>query len=923
VRGNYQRRIEAADARKAAAKQRKQRRDNRGTYKAIVLELFDTLNRHDISASSTQVIHVWIDSAPSDSPPLLDMYEEVGKPGKGRGRKGRGRSNSINEDKKKAHPRSKEAEAITEETVHVPRLCRKHFYTGKCEDMGKKGGCRHVHLPERYKTLSQVVNDKSKATTDAKETLSLAEDAIVKQDDGDEQDGVDMMFYLSIRVDRTSSDDERPLHVSELVSKKLADESCGVGSVVYLAIDNYLVFDRYQEGIIVSEADLHVALFGNERRIRSASVFSEGDNYAENDEQVEHDDTILPSHVLEYILMFLPDEAVSSMSTVCEAWHHEIGQHSPELWRRLLARRDWPMPDDTEAQGTTDSLRDVFRRCFLKHYTVVRDIEAVRLAAGAVSSPSRKVVEEKEMVYEVFSARRLAPQEPNGCIAVRGWSADQVIAAYSHDCTLRLFKAVAKIADGGSPRACRELVCVSFDPYRNTRRHRSQLVAMDLDEDVIGCLCHVMGDDQDKEAYILTVARRDDFLCAAGNANQLGGASLEEGKLHIIDVAEAVLNFLVSCEEVDHRLLRLFDYLSDGGDLAEVEILVSQSIQACGYGRFLLEVAISIPSAELEDEEDDEVMILLDRKLMLFSATAGAIVWMGDSNPTDELLPRHNDVSMASFCQVRPGEHRATCSLAFVSSASHMILSTELDPSGQMQSPHLIEASAVVRSELLENNWQMNNAHHRPLVITSSDIVTVDSLFREVEGGKRVNKSVVSFYPRFVPDISHAMLTVEGNCEAVRMESTHDDYVIVLCRVETSSTEADNAVDGQWFGNDAPVGESTTTRTIEAMVIHVPSRKEIHRVCIQEEEQTAQPPDNYDIPIFFSSHGSGSNTLGVGLSWKGLVMTGSDVREVGRGALLSVEDEAPRSMRKQKKKKRQQVKGGKKDGFARGMSLRG
>lgn len=933
VRGNYQRRIEAADARKLAAKQRKQRRDNRGTYKAMVLELFSSLDRHDFQSTTTSVIHVWIDSAPSDSPPLLDMYSQdhagKSKKGGGRGKKGgRARSNSVNEEKKKAHPRSKEADSVVEDSLNVPHVCQKHFYTGKCEDLGKKGaGCRHVHLPGRYKTLAQVVNEK--------QTLSQSEQAILKQDGGSEEKdgGVDMIYYLDIRVDGTAAasdgDDDSPLHASDLVSKKLCDESCGVASIVYVAIDNTLVFDRYREGIIVSENDLHAILHGDERRPRSASVFSEdGDDNAENDVQ-GHNHIVLPAHVLEYILMFLPDEATSFMSMVCGAWHQEIGQHSPNLWRRLLVRRDWPLPDDNETQGTTVSLRDVYRKYFLRHFAVLRDVEAVKQTVGAITSPSRKVVEEKEMVYEAFSARRLAPQEPNGCVAVRVWSAGQVLAAYSHDCTLRLFKAIAKTADVGSaPRACRELVCVSVDPFRKTKRRRSQLVAMALDDDVIGCLCHVMGDDQEKETYILAMTRRDDFLCAAGNSNQLGGASLEEETLHSIDVGEAVLNFLLSCDEVDHRLMRLFDFLSDGGDVSEVEVLVSQSIQACGYGRFLVEVAISIPSLDMEEEEDDDIMILLDRKVILFSASAGAIIWMGDTccNPTDELLPRQKDFTMASFSQVHPGDRRATCSLVFVSSASHAILSAELDVHGQLRSPSPIEASSLVRNELLENHWQMHDVHHRPAVITSTDVVVVDSLFRDMEGGKKVNKSVLSFYPRLEPNISYATLTLEGDCEAFRMEGAHDEYVVVLCRVHTASTQADeaiNGIDGHWFADDAADDEPAISTTIEAMVVHVPSRREIHRVCLLEEEPASFSSGNYDIPVFFTPNKSGSNTFGVGLWWKGIILTGSAVREVGRDPQAFAEDTTPRSARKQKKKKRQQGKGGKKDGFARGMSLRG
>jgi hypothetical protein len=894
VRSNWQRRVELTEARRVAAKQRKKRHESRGRYKTMVLDLFVMLDRHDFRTTtcSPRVIHVWTDSAPSDSP-----EKQRGRSGSFNHteKKGHGRANSFHEEKKKAHPRSKEAAPhVAEETANAPRSCRKHFYVGQCNDIG----CQHVHSPAQYMTLAQVVT---------KEVLSLSEKAAVEDDDNSV--GMDMIYYLSIDVDHTATASDGSSNTSDIVAKKLADKSCAIASVVYLAIDNHLIFDRYRGGIVLSDNELQSVIQGEERRLRSTSVISEGENANEDRPQGEHDEIVLSSHVLEYILKFLPDAAVASMSRVCTSWHHEIGQHSPELWRHMLERRQWPMPAEVIAG---ESPRDVLRRSFIHHFAVVRDIDAVRLATGALVNPPRKNVEEKEMVYQLFSARRLAPQKPNGCIAVRGWSAGHVLMAFSRDCTLRLFKAVDKSAGGSSHRACRELVCVSVDPHKMTRRRFCRLVDMDLDEDFIGCLCHVLADRQEgeKEESILTVTSRDDFLCSDGSGtNDPGGASLEEGALHVISIGEAVLNYLLTHDEADHRLLRFYDFLDDGGDMSEVEVLVSQSIKACGYGRFLVEVAISIPSLE------GLAMLLLDRKAVLFSATAGAILWMGDSNPTDTLVPRHEDMRMASFRRYCPGERRTTCSIAFVSSSSEMILSSELDCTGEMQSPTLVEACAIVRDELLDNNWQIHHIQHRPVAITSSDIVVADTLFREMDGVKKVKKSVVSFYPRFVPEISYATLALEGDCEALHMECLHDDYAVVLCRVcESHSPEADV---GDIEGDD------TSSRSIDAVVIHVPSRSVIHRVCLMDEDSaftSEYMAETYNFPIFFTSNG---DTVGVGLWWKGVILTGKDVREVGNNTTYVVGDESSRSVRKQKKKKRQIVKGVKKDGFARGQSLRG
>jgi hypothetical protein len=228
-----------------------------------------------------------------------------------------------------------------------------------------------------------------------------------------------------------------------------------------------------------------------------------------------------------------------------------------------------------------------------------------------------------------------------------------------------------------------------------------------------------------------------------------------------------------------------------------------------------------------------------------------------------------------------------------------------------MQCPAVVEASTLVRNEVLENNWQIYRVHHRPVVITSSDIVVADTLFQEIGGGKKVKKCVLSFYPRFVQDISYATLALDGECEAIRMENMQDDYAVVLCRVRESLNPE--------VTFDTLAGGDTALPSIQAIVIHVSSRKVIHQGCLLDEDSAFPTSETYDIPIFFTSNG---DTVGVGLWWKGVIVTGKDVRDVGSNSMHAVEREQSRSAKKQKKKKQHTIKG-KKDGFARGMSLRG
>lgn len=761
-----------------------------------------------------------------------------------------------------------------------------------------------------------MVKGKNKGSPEAKDALVVCADAAPVQDDPSAADfgGIDMIYYFSIDLSRTGDQigDEGSGGFSGIVSEALSKRDCGIASVVYLAINDVIVFDRYREGVVLSGDAFQTTVLGiDPRRPRSSSIVSaEGDGEEETGIELENGFGV-PGQVLEYILAFLPDAAVSAMSRVCREWSSEIGRTSPALWKHLLTRRDWPLPG--EVTDEEENARDAFRDKFLAHYTAVRNVEAAKMGILAMVASSKKSAEEEEMVYQVFSTRRSAPQSPNGCVSVQVWSPSRVLAAYSHDCTLRLFKAVDKSSDSGSARACRELVCVSVDPYRNTKRRSCRLVAMGLDEELIGCLCHEIDDREEQETYLLIVMSRDDFLCSSdGSTSQdQGGASIEEGALQVINIAEAVLNYLISCDEVDHRLLRLFDFLSDGGEVSDVEVLVSQSMLALGHGRLLVEIAISIPYLHFDDPDDvDATMILLDRKLVIFSAAAGAIVWVGDSGSPDSLLPRHEDVTMASLRHAPPGGSRTACSVVLVSASSPMMICAEMHPTGHMESPRCIEASELVRNELLQEGWQLQQLHQRPVAITSSDIVAVDVLFRDLEERPRAHRSVLSFYPRHLSGIQYAILTLIGNCESIRMATIGEEHIVLVCRVHEM---------GPSHSDDQEEPDVPHRRLVYAILVHVPTRREIERICILEDASVIHQSATYDVPIFFVSLG---DTVGVGISWKGVVLTGKDVREVGAG--VSNVNSDTKSAKKQKKKKGQRtVRVNKKDVFARGLSLRG
>jgi len=536
-------------------------------------------------------IHLWTDTLPSNSPPFLDTVEDAdlgGEGGGGKSSKGgkktnrRARSGSISQDQKKKHPRSKNKmdEHTDDEEAKVPLLCRSHFFSGKCADpqsRGKKGGCRCLHYNNKqFKTISTILHDNKQHPPSQKQqrAVEIAEEAcgvhrsedVLKAAPG----SMEMVYYLAIPIPSNIGESQTTpadmdedgnsnqivsASISDLITEKLSESSCNVTSIVYMVLSSpsrdVLLYDRNQEGLVIT--DVASEVFGsNTSSVATLHALQ------------------LPVSILEHILTFLEAPALASTMQVCTAWHREICQVSPELWKHFFRQRSWPLPSedfsgidgddlDTSTIATGQNLSRCLRSDFIKHYSVLRDIRAVQHALTGLLTSS-KSCEEKEMTFQAFAARRGAPQPPNNCIGVEVWSPNQVLAAYSNDCTLRQFQAVARGGNHAttseksgssslSKKSCRELVCQCIDPYKKTKKKSCYMEAMALDENVIGCLCSVSDETSDFRApHILVILSRDDLLVVDPAVNKAGRISEpDEGALHVIDVeGEGKLILLLS-----------------------------------------------------------------------------------------------------------------------------------------------------------------------------------------------------------------------------------------------------------------------------------------------------------------------------------------------------------------------------------------
>ena len=892
------------------------------------------------------------------------------------GGESRGKPTSNTPSKRKVHPRSKEAlefmDKKTAATVNesLPMLCRQHFLYGKCDNRsGKKGICPHVHYDSsKYKSLSSVLTPKGKSRSGAgnnnssKEVIQKVEAALVMANDptisnssgstpdiaslSETNSGSTMdMLYYSAMVTQLSVDDTTS-NLSEDIAAEFARTETPLATMVYVAIDDVLVFDRNQEGMLADAIDAYMSDIINSFRKSSISGEHDGqDTSGTLGEKANYAN--LPGAVLEHMLTFLPDAAVAYCSQVCRSWNHEIGQHSPNLWTYLLQRNGWPSIQDTVIadhrlqDSNQGEGHQQLRRLFVDHHVAMRDVNALASAIPPILSQAAHAgIKEKEVTFQAFNARKHSPNESDFCVGVEEWSANHVLAGYSNECTLRLFQAVPF---RGNHKRCKELVCQSVDPYRSTKKRSCTLRAIALDEDMIGSLCNVSSTklDSDIKESILVVVRRDDFLMGESSAVAAKGggngiySTTEE--LQVIDIGEAVLNFILSCDTVDHRLLPLFDFLNEGGEVGDVKICTSRDqFAACGYGRFMVETSISIPNDQGDLDDDfshgSRGFIQLDRKLVLFSASAGAIVWMGDSCPSSDTLPGpYIPVIVSSLRRPRlEGGSRNSCSLAVASWRSKTIQVFDIDSSGIVGVPTTLSDLENARTSFASANpdyFDEENSYHS-LIMTPTVLITYDSIFHPIEedGDMDDIKSMVFFFHRY-PDLhcsAVSTLALSGKIQIFETMSLRDSYLVLFCTEyapDSSDTDSNAENEDAEVAADAQDGETAVLRIGRELliVVHIASCREIGRVPLS----TFGYDHDALCPRFIATPSGG--TIALALGGEGIAMTGEDVRglQAEESDATDQNNNINGKAGKKKKPARSKKGGSKKDGFARGMSLRG
>ena len=739
---------------------------------------------------------------------------------------------------------------------------------------------------------------------------------------------MDMLYHIEIDVALpTSQDNETPQSKlpSEVISEMITKLQLYLASITYIVIDTVLVYDRYRNGLLFNtEQELIMALvhsnnvtedISDDRRRRR------GNSIVNNDDTPQTTLTIdpmswnhIPDTILVHVLSFLPDFTVAPMSRVCKQWYHEI-QTNSILWRNMLDNRNWPHPCTTESANPlsrTSSRNISYREMFCQHYTVLRDMKALRYGLDVLLDTRNGITSSKEMAYRKFAnttKKHHSPTQPTTSIGVRNWSPNRTLVAYDRDCTVRLFETQPGGENGST--VCKEIICQKFDPYRMTKKRNCILQSFDLDDQCITCVGRVTGGDT--HAYILLVMSREDFLLGDTNATSAGSCGYSEdiSKITVIDIGEAIFHYLVSLDDdIDGSLMDVADFLNMGNSIGGLTILPTSTIAACGNGRFMIDLELFVPE-ELDEFDWDDVVIgehgrLIDKRLYLFSSTVGAIVWSYEIDPY--VPPRSGERLVSSFRrQMADGYARPICYFAMYETLDYytyhrerivnQILIGDIEPSGSVDS--ILHLTFEHCDMSIYPGWRVDSSL---MVPSATDLIIANAMSLRQDQRSTQRKIVVSFcdLSQFTDKfaVMHKQsrgtdLEIAGDLNLLRMCLLRDDYIAIV---------------GYTFDNDP----SSSVVTCIVVVIHVPTRKEMFRTQLCNHEHvifSCRVADQYG-PLLTQDC---QETVGMSMSWEGVVMAGRDVREV-----MASSGNATSLLKQKKKPHLRNNQGYKKDGFRLG-----
>ena len=692
-------------------------------------------------------------------------------------------------------------------------------------------------------------------------------------------------------------------------------------SMVYIVADGSLVFDRHQGGSLSSSKEKISVETKNistpSKTVKEIDAFCNSLIYTIPQGSLSGDlATNLPATVLESIILLLPDYYAGLFPQVCKSWN-EVALTSTSLWRVLIQQRDWPYPNISKSSKYNSSEVDeldhdkVWRRYFVRNYDAMKNITAFQKGMQTLTDPRRRDStfhfksygkdREVPMAMQIFKSTSGSPSPNNNwCISMKAFDSNSndpyfqstnemnncIISAYHTDGTLRVFEPIAD--HRGNRILCRQTASV-----RSIFLSKGlELIEMEAEETFILCISSCMYDSKDISFNVLL---REEVLCSAGGVNENG--SIDSKHFKSFNASSLVKKFVqdTTSAEVESAMF--------------VTGVGHQSLLSCGNGKFFLTLFVSVDVDGKMKNQRARSVAQEEEKLCIFDAAKGLILFLS-SKPS----PVHSFKSTAS-------EEDNSCSIIRKKNTNNFAifnaaLESYVDDENREQ---FFFSISSLRCTIDGDNFESTtlDVFETELTESWSVLKRFKSGFACIISGQNQEKTLKLFWfanPSYEYEIDGYEsfdLTVEGTILGI--DQINNTHLVIM-----AETALD--YDGSWFEEDG-VSYDGPCNT-HAIIFNL----ETHQVI---EKLYCGTRDAVERGFSFSYVGDG-DFLACEINCEAVLITGHNVAKLYfRSQPVVLDDQKlsqvsmSSSEKKKKKKKRLASKTGKKDGFARGMSLRG
>ena len=706
--------------------------------------------------------------------------------------------------------------------------------------------------------------------------------------------GMDMMCHHGLSVPCHNNESNGiGQHLADALSSALSQNNWPISSITYVVMKDMLVFDRYRNGMVLSDTEQELLLCGGskrrsismgdhgDRRSRSGSMQEDSEHFNGNNEDDSNHDTggglvalenmyslhqhlvnHLPAQVLEFILSFLPVGATAILPQVCRAWNHEIGRSSPNLWRNLLKRYKWSCAVKDLASAPVEQTAAMYRDIFVSHYKARRDLQAIKLGMDQLLSrasnnpcPDVRGGSANNKDVAAFDFQDTIGTPIVGKTVLQMWSDTRVLVGSGRDCTLHLYDIIDN--SSGAGKRCKQSVRVKVAPFANTRKRPYELTMMQLDLDIVGCLFATC--EEETPGVWLVVLQKEELLCAGKGGNHV--PCLGDGVSDTFDLQKEVLACIAKSND-DKVVAWLMEHNLGPEALIDTEdvtvTVAADRLVACGDGNFLFEAYIALSHA-LNDYNARTTVDTLG-KIFLISSKKGQITWIS---------PHNCDPNCVSLARISTG----AMSACFISSSSKVV-------SVAVKGPQEVECFEIVPPPLI------HSPDRTVVTMTSSELLLADQYMEELQDGEQSAREFKVIFHSVDRENGAACLVDNGvflGGLVAPIISLREEYLIVFCASNGAMAEYQERI------------------PFVARLFHIPSRQVVHETIMEV------PLPVECAPLSFACDGG---SVAVSSRDFGMFVAGHGVSHTSNDTWGN----------QKKAKKKKWIRGkAKKDGFARGV----